>query len=120
MNDEAIDVIRRQLGKHQIRVFTFKGKPVCTINTRAWKRALRRAGITAFRWHDLRHTWASWHVQAGTPIYELEELGGWESVEMVRRSLISRPSSSKERPPRILPLGTKLAAVAETASGKTA
>jgi integrase len=38
-----------------------------------------------FRWHDLRHTWASWHVQSGTPLFALQELGGWESPEMVRR-----------------------------------
>jgi hypothetical protein len=37
------------------------------------------------QWHDLRHTWASWHVQDGTPLPVLQELGGWESVEMVRR-----------------------------------
>jgi integrase len=54
--------------------------------TKAWKSALRRAGIQDFRWHDLRHTWASWHVQRGTPLHVLQELGGeWESVEMVRR-----------------------------------
>ena len=28
---------------------------------------------------------ASWHVQAGTPLHVLQELGGWESAEMVRR-----------------------------------
>jgi integrase len=55
------------------------------VNTKAWRQALERAEIKDFRWHDLRHTWASWHVQAGTPLNVLQELGGWESVEMVRR-----------------------------------
>jgi integrase len=46
---------------------------------------LRRAGIEAFRFHDLRHTWASWHVMSGTSLQELMELGGWKSFEMVLR-----------------------------------
>ena len=50
-----------------------------------WKRALKRAGITNFRFHDLRHTWASWHVTNGTSLQELMELGGWKSYEMVLR-----------------------------------
>ena len=58
---------------------------VTQVNTKAWKAGLGRAGIENFRWHELRHTWASWHVQAGTPLYVLQELGGWESVEMVRK-----------------------------------
>ncbi len=46
-------------------------------------KALRRAEIENFRWHDLRHTWASWHVQNGTSLQELQQLGGWSSFEMV-------------------------------------
>jgi integrase len=49
-------------------------------NTKAWRNARKRAGITDFRWHDLRHTWASWRIQNGTPLYDLQE-----SAAMVRR-----------------------------------
>lgn len=85
LSKTAVVIIREQLGKHVTHVFTYQGKPVVQVNTKAWQKALQRAGIVDFRWHDLRHTWASWHVQAGTPLQVLQELGGWESVEMVRR-----------------------------------
>lgn len=85
LNDDALAIVRRQLGKNRDLVFTFRGAPVGQVSTKAWYKALERAGIADFRWHDLRHTWASWHVQGGTPLFALQELGGWESVEMVRR-----------------------------------
>ena len=85
LNAEALAVVSKQVGKHRTHVFSFRGKPVRWVSTKAWHAALKRAGIEDFRWHDLRHTWASWHVQNGTPLYALQELGGWESPEMVRR-----------------------------------
>jgi integrase len=68
-----------------VYVFTYKGKPVTRCNNHAWRKALIRAGIEDFRWHDLRHTWASWHVQNGTPLHELQQLGGWSNYETVLR-----------------------------------
>lgn len=65
-------------------MFAYRGKPLPQVNTKAWRAALKRTGIHGFRWHDLRHTWASWHVQAGTPLHALQ-VGDWESAEMVRR-----------------------------------
>jgi integrase len=85
LNTEAMALVRKQLGKHPTHVFSFRGKPIKQVSTKAWYRALERAGIGDFRWHDLRHCWASWHVQNGTPLFALQELGGWESPAMVRR-----------------------------------
>lgn len=85
LNSAAAEIIRKNLGKHQTHVFSYRGNPVIQVSTKAWYAALERAGIQDFRWHDLRHTWASWHVQNGTPLFALQEMGGWESPEMVRR-----------------------------------
>jgi integrase len=68
LDDNACAIIMSQLGKHQTNVFTYEGNPVTRANNRAWRNALKRAKIDDFRWHDLRHTWASWHIQNGTPI----------------------------------------------------
>jgi len=85
LNAEAVSLVRKQLGRHLTHVFSYRGRPISQVSTKAWYAALQRAGIADFRWHDLRHTWASWHVQNGTPLFALQELGGWESPEMVRR-----------------------------------
>ena len=78
-------MIRKQIGRHATHVFSYQGRAVTQVSTKAWYQSLRKAGIEDFRWHDLRHTWASWHVQQGTPLHVLQELGGWETAEMVRR-----------------------------------
>lgn len=82
---DAMRVLAVRAGQHPTHVFSYKGSSIVKVSTAAWKKALRRAGIDDFRWHDLRHTWASWHVQNGTPLNVLQELGGWESPQMVRR-----------------------------------
>ena len=85
LNDEALEVLQRRQVLHVVNVFTYRGAPVQRTSTKAWYAALKRVNIENFRWHDLRHTWASWHVQSGTSLQELQELGGWSSFEMVLR-----------------------------------
>jgi integrase len=85
LSECAVQVIRGQLGVHLTHVFSFRGKAMKRVNGRAWRECLGRAGIPDFRWHDLRHTWATRLAMSGASLSELQELGGWESPEMVRR-----------------------------------
>jgi diaminohydroxyphosphoribosylaminopyrimidine deaminase/5-amino-6-(5-phosphoribosylamino)uracil reductase len=45
LNNNAIDIIKAQIGQHLTHVFTYKGKPVTRANNHAWRKALKRAGI---------------------------------------------------------------------------
>jgi integrase len=86
LSNEAVLILRKQLGEHDLWVFPYNGKPITQTATKTWRVAIKVAGIPdGFRWHDLRHTWASWHAQDGTPLHVLQELGGWASTEMVQR-----------------------------------
>jgi len=85
LNADALAVLRAQDGKHFRWVFPYRGKPVRHTTTHAWKNAVKKIEREGFKWHGLRHTWASWHVMAGTPLEVLQRLGGWHSIDMVLR-----------------------------------
>lgn len=85
LSKRAHAILKKQLGKHTERAFTYRGKPIDDINGARFKKAAKDAGVPWLRWHDLRHTWASWHIQAGTPPHVLQELGAWKSPAMVKR-----------------------------------
>ena len=84
LNADAVAALESMHGQHPRWCFTYAGKRIQQSSS-AWDKAKQRAGIEDFRFHDLRHTWASWHVQSGTSLPELMELGGWKSYEMVLR-----------------------------------
>jgi integrase len=98
LNQAALAVLAGQRGKHRRWAFPVTrwvangdgqhhqaDEPTGKISSAAWRKACTRAGVAWLRFHDLRHTWASWHVQAGTPLPVLQELGGWASLAMVQR-----------------------------------
>jgi len=66
-------------------VFTYRGKKIKgTFNTKAFRKARVRAGVTV-RWHDLRHTFASWLAMQGASDRVLQAMGGWASPRMPAR-----------------------------------
>lgn len=85
LNADALAVLKERRGIHPTHVFSFKGKPITQVATKAWRRGCKAAGLAGLRFHDLRHTWASWQAAQGTPIYALRELGGWSTDTMVKR-----------------------------------
>lgn len=85
LNREALAVLKELAGIHDTHVFSFRGKPITQVATKAWRAACKAAGLEGLRFHDLRHTWASWQAQAGTPMHALREMGGWATDAMVRR-----------------------------------
>lgn len=82
----AMAVLEQQRGKSAVWVFPMDdGNPLPKLKSRDWKAAVKRAGIRACTWHDLRHTWATWHLMGGTPLEVLKKLGGWKDLRMVLR-----------------------------------
>ncbi|MCX4167613.1 tyrosine-type recombinase/integrase, partial [Enterococcus casseliflavus] len=114
LNDTACRVLRDQIGKHFRGAFvhtTAKHHPAGTLTSavrkmrvddkKAWPAGLKKAGIGNFRFHDLRHTWAGWRIQSGVPLSVLQEMGGWESIEMVRRYAHLAPNHLTEHARKI-------------------
>jgi integrase len=78
-------------------VFQYEGAPIDNCNTAAFRKALIRAGINTegmkrndplkVDWHTLRHTFATWALQDGVTLEELQKLGGWKDY---RRCCVTR------------------------------
>jgi integrase len=79
------------------RVFLYDGKPITgKLGARAFRKARRRAGLDGLRWHDLRHTFASWVAASGASDRVLQTLGGWTSPKMVARYAHLKPSDLRQ------------------------
>jgi integrase len=95
LSTEAVRVLKelRKLNPEGDHVFQWSGKPLDDCNTLAFQRAVKASNLAPLRWHDLRHTGASWAVQSGVTLPELMQLGDWRSYSMVLRYSHLAPSS---------------------------
>jgi len=98
LNDDAIAILEQwqaihesELGKgwpaaaHRY-VFVYRGRaPIKQVTTRMWRQRCKALGLEGVTFHTMRHTWASWQAQSGTPLRHLQELGGWATLDMPLR-----------------------------------
>jgi integrase len=70
-------------------------KPVLS-NDHWFKPVLKAAGISDFKWHDLRHTFASWLVQEAVPLDRVSKLLGHKSLTMTMRYAHLAPNQLHE------------------------
>jgi len=89
LNKEAVAAIR-SLPSWQERtgpIFRSQRRPGEAVksNDHWFKPAMKLAGVKGFRWHDLRHTFASWLVQDDVPLHRVSKLLGHKSLAMTMR-----------------------------------
>ena len=80
-NPDITLIASSPITKYQI--FKYQGRPIKDPARSAWRKARRDCGLSDFRFHDLRHTWASRAAKKGLTEAQIAHLGGWNSTRMV-------------------------------------
>ena len=110
------------LGRGDVYVFhTRNGTRIAGRNLQqAFCLAVKRARIEKFRFHDLRHTFATRLIQAGVDIYTVQKLGRWKSISMVMRYAHHHPESLRSGVEVLDRLGQKFSTNLEQSKEKGA
>jgi integrase len=83
LNSDAMAIVNEWWDAHPKYLFCFRKRaPIKQVATRMWRRVVKECGLEGVTFHSMRHSWASWQVQGGTPLRALQEMGGWASLAM--------------------------------------
>lgn len=95
LNREALSVLEAWKEQGAPAGYVFPGKDGKRLDNvkRSWDGLLKAAAVDAFRWHDLRHTFASKLVMAGVPLNTVRELLGHSDLAMTLRYAHLAPDS---------------------------
>lgn len=95
LNSEVVMVLEKwkadQKAEHGLVFVGRKKERFDNVNT-SWGKLLKDAGIKNFRWHDMRHTFASRLVMAGVDLNTVRELLGHSDLQMTLRYAHLAPS----------------------------
>lgn len=81
LNRTAWAAMSRQVGKHEDFVFTYRGRRIGEINESSFCRACEKAGVTDFKMHDLRRSFATWLGSLGAHDRHIKALGAWQQED---------------------------------------
>lgn len=103
LNDEALKVLMDWRKQTEGIDYVFPGKDGAPMNNvkKAWQKLLADAKITDFRWHDMRHHFASRLVMADVSLYTVKELLGHSTIEMTERYAHLAPEHKAEAVARL-------------------
>jgi integrase len=111
LNAEALNLLHQWRKRTLTKELVFSGKKGEKIKSvkRSWSAILKLARITDFRWHDLRHHFASRLVMASVDLNTVRELLGHADMSMTLRYAHLAPEHKARAVARLIELQSEVA-----------
>ncbi|HRK36045.1 MAG TPA: site-specific integrase [Candidatus Hydrogenedentes bacterium] len=114
---ETMKAWREQVSAHGLVFPAANGERFDNVKT-SWEGLLEEAKITAFRWHDMRHHFASKLVMKGVDLNTVRELLGHSDIAMTLRYAHLAPSVKADAVARLVAPKGKIVQLSERKRGK--
>jgi integrase len=124
LNSTALEILKTRFAERPKNakptdlVFPRPRKGSAGASNRSWfDLCTEEASITDYLWHGNRHTFGSWLAMAGASSKEIQEAGGWKTIQMAARyshlspahkgSVVERITMPKQVAPKVAPAKRK-------------